>query len=394
VKICLITSRLPPNRCGVGDYSVQLGNALTARGNEVVLLTARDQASVVPGSAFSVRNTLPGFGIRSAPTLWREINSLEPDVILVQWVPFLYSRTGTNLSFPLTIAALAARGFRVRVMVHEPWVRFIWWSYFLTGPVQRLALGILATASQKVSVSISPWRELLRSRLPWKRSDIDYVPVGSNIPFVRVPSPGAFRSKAGIPDDAIVLAMFSLHGAAKAFSYVESAWRTVTSRMDGHRFHLVLIGASAEEAERLLPEAAVHARCHVTGPLPAADVSAWLQSVDLLLAPFSDGMTTRRTTVMAAMAHGVPVVSTRGRLTDPELFDRSPLVLTDLDADMFARAVVALIDDPARRIALAGATRAFYDRHFSWTDISQQLIPEVEAAAAAIPAPRALKRGA
>jgi hypothetical protein len=35
VRICLITPRLPPIRCGVGDYSVQLGNALTARGDEV-----------------------------------------------------------------------------------------------------------------------------------------------------------------------------------------------------------------------------------------------------------------------------------------------------------------------------------------------------------------------
>jgi len=93
------------------------------------------------------------------------------------------------------------------------------------------------------------------------------------------------------------------------------------------------------------------------------------------------------------MAHGVPVVTTRGRLTDPDLFDRSPLVLADLDADVFARSVVALIDDPARRTALGGATRAFCERHFSWADISQQLIPEPETTAAA-PAPRALKRGA
>jgi hypothetical protein len=201
-------------------------------------------------------------------------------------------------------------------MVHEPWVRFIWWSHFLTGPVQRLALGILATASRKVSVSITPWRDLLRSRLPWKRRHrlrarrLEH-PLGAGA------LAHAFRAKAGIPDDGVVLAMFSLHGAAKAFSYVESAWRTVTSRADGHRFHLVLVGASAEEAARLLPEAAAHPRCLVTGPLPAADVSAWLQSIDVLLAPFSDGMTTRRTTVMAAMAHGVPVVTTRGRLTDP-----------------------------------------------------------------------------
>jgi len=393
VKICLLTARVPPLRCGVGDYTIQLGNKLASRGDEVVLLTTQDQAGVVPTADFEVRNTLPAWGARGMSALWREIHSIRPDVILVQWVPFLYSRTGTNLSFPLTVAGLAAKGFRVQLMVHEPWVSFIWWSYFLTGPVQRLALGILVSASRQVGVSITPWRDLLRARMPWKKHDIHYVPIGSNIPVVRHPSPQALRRQLGIPADGLVIGVFSLYGAAKAFSSIESAWRDLSARRDD--CYLVLVGASAEEAASVLPQAARHPRCRVTGYLAAEDVSGWMQTIDLLLAPFSDGMSSRRTSVMAALAHGVPVVTTRGRLTDAAEFDRSPLILSDLSDEAFSRAVSDLCDDAAQRSRMAAAAPAFYEQHFGWGMIAERLIPgdDRRSALAARGASAALHRG-
>src|SRR5581483_11852158 len=145
------------------------------------------------------------------------------NVVMVQWVPFLYSRTGTNLAFPMTIALLALSGVRVRVMVHEPWVRFIWWSYFLTGPVQRLALSTIVAVAEHVSVSTTRWRDMLRKRFPWKRNRIDCVPVGSNIPVERSVAVAALRAEHGIPVEALLLGMFSLSGAAKAFDYAEAA---------------------------------------------------------------------------------------------------------------------------------------------------------------------------
>ena len=35
-------------------------------------------------------------------------------------------------------------------------------------------------------------------------------------------------------------------------------------------------------------------------------MSQWLCAVDVLLAPFEDGVSSRRTSVIAALAHGVP----------------------------------------------------------------------------------------
>lgn len=372
MRICLLTARVPPVRCGVGDYSVQLGNYFVSRGDEVVLLTTREQSSSVSGACFAVRSALPSWKLKGMRALWREIHAIRPDVILVQWVPYLYSRTGTNLVFPLTIAALAAKGLRIQVVVHEPWVAFGPWSSFVTGPIHRLALGILVTASKKVSVSIEKWRDLLRSRFPWKKSAIDCVPVGSNIPVTQSGARMSTRRSAGIKDDAVAMGIFSLHGSGKAFSFVEAAHRDLAER--GDRFRMVVIGATAEEAALALPETARDVRCQVTGYLSAEEISKWLQAVDVLLAPFVDGVSGRRGTVLAGLAHGLPVVTTRGRLTD-RLFDSSPLVLSDANPAAFSQEVLSLVQDPRRRAEMATEARAFFDAHFSWQRVGEAILP-------------------
>jgi glycosyltransferase involved in cell wall biosynthesis len=219
---------------------------------------------------------------------------------------------------------------------------------------------------------------MLRARLPWKRSAIHWVPVGSNIPVA--PGDGrSLRTSAGIPEDAPLLGVFSLFGAAKGYSLLEAAWRTASLRAD--QPFIVLIGASAEEAARHLPEMAAHPRCRATGYLSQDDVSRWLSEVDLLLAPFEDGVSSRRTSVIAALAHSVPVVTTRGRNTDP-LFLDSPLRVTSGDASVFAREMLALLDSADDRAALGAASRVFCDRHFSWPAIARQLLPARLCAAA------------
>src|SRR5207245_2001155 len=50
-----------------------------------------------------------------------------------------------------------------------------------------------------------------------------------------------------------------------------------------------------------------------TGFLPAADVSRYLMAADLAVLPFADGATLRRTSLLAALAHGLPILSTGDR---------------------------------------------------------------------------------
>jgi glycosyltransferase involved in cell wall biosynthesis len=76
---------------------------------------------------------------------------------------------------------------------------------------------------------------------------------------------------------------------------------------------------------------------------------------------------------MAALAHGRPVVSLDGCSTDSVLASaKDALVLTPVgDRPEFARAVMTLAADPARRQAIGEAGRRLYEQHFDWPVIAR-----------------------
>ena len=61
--------------------------------------------------------------------------------------------------------------------------------------------------------------------------------------------------------------------------------------------------------------------------MDAAEVSLHLQACDLLLQPYPEGITARRTTAMAGLAHGVPMVSSSGPLTEDFWADSGAVAL-------------------------------------------------------------------
>jgi glycosyltransferase involved in cell wall biosynthesis len=112
-----------------------------------------------------------------------------------------------------------------------------------------------------------------------------------------------------------------------------------------------------------------------TGYLAPPDLSTTLLACDAVALPFLDGASARRGTLMAALAHGLPIVSTlperRSPLAGPAAFwlgsgpggvavrdgDAILLVPPD-DADALADALARLADDPDLRARLAdGAGR-------------------------------------
>jgi glycosyltransferase involved in cell wall biosynthesis len=101
------------------------------------------------------------------------------------------------------------------------------------------------------------------------------------------------------------------------------------------------------------------------GGLDAASLSCALQACDLLIQPYPDGASTRRTTLMAALAHGVPVVTTVGRLSEAFWSD-SPIVTTVPAGDLerLADEAISLARDAGRRAAQAAAGREEYRRRF------------------------------
>ena len=87
-------------------------------------------------------------------------------------------------------------------------------------------------------------------------------------------------------------------------------------------------------------------------------VSAHLAAADLMVMPYRDGVSLRRGTLMAVLAHGRPLVTTAPATPTPELRhgENVWLVRPD-DATTLAGAITALAADPTRRGQLGRGAR-------------------------------------
>jgi hypothetical protein len=112
------------------------------------------------------------------------------------------------------------------------------------------------------------------------------------------------------------------------------------------------------------------------GWLKAHVLAEYLSAADIFLSPLADGASMRRTTIAAALQHGVPVISTDGHLTDRQLrADDNGLEMVKVeDAVAFGNAAGALASNPSERERRRERARLAYADLWSWPRIAEQTL--------------------
>jgi glycosyltransferase involved in cell wall biosynthesis len=342
---------------GIRDHTERICRALAA--GEVRVTALRVQTGG-PGAR--------RFG-RSLP-IWRRLRGQRRSTVaVIQYSPFCYGRRGFAPWLPAYLLAMRAggRGPGVALMVHEPHVPMTSWRWTLMGLWQRFQLAALRRSSDVVLTSIEPWARSLAPRRPRRRTR--HLPVGSNLPDARHRR-GAERERLGIGDGTLLVSCLGRDHQSWLGAYVVDAVNALAR--SGRTVVLLNLGADTLRLDGIDPSVEVR----MPGFLEGEALAAKLAASDLFLAPLSDGVSTRRGSLMAALQHGLPVVGTVGPLTDRVLRDASPaLRLTAVgDRGRFARAAVAFGEDPDRRRAAGAAARELYEREFDWPVIATRLL--------------------
>jgi glycosyltransferase involved in cell wall biosynthesis len=177
----------------------------------------------------------------------------------------------------------------------------------------------------------------------------------------------------------LLVGCFSPLGSGKRLDLLLETWNLVARCRSN--LSLVLIGVTRDEMLRRVTSIPLDDRVTCTGYLAPEEVSRLMGCLAVLLAPYVDGVSARRTAAIAAMAHGVPIVTTLGHLTDRSLFEGSPIRLVDGNRpDALATAVEDLLSSDREREEVGKRTRWFYEQHFAWGVIAKR-VAEVAAAA-------------
>ena len=359
----LLTGEFPPDCGGVGEYVLDLARALADAGDTVhVWTTAGGEER--RDARITVHRLPDAFGPESRRTLesaWRAT----PGTILLQYVPNALGARGANLPFCWWLRRIHRAGADVRVMFHEPYFYFSVarpWRNALA-LVQRAMAATLLRAAGTIYLSTETWHRYLRAAAAVPR--VETLPIPSSIPAESAAGDSAAFRRRVAPEGESVVGHFGTYGEHVAHELL-ARLPAIADCSPGARFAFVGAG-SREFLERLRDRhPAIAARAWASGRASREEISALLRACDVLIQPYPDGITTRRTSAMAGLRNGVATVSTSGPLTEKIWTESCAVALAPVDdAAAFARTVDRLLNNPAARQALATTGARAYERHFS-----------------------------
>lgn len=335
---------------GVRDYCRELARACGASGVSVRVVD-------VPWYSHGWLRALHG--------LRRELGKHRPDWVVVQVTHLAWSRRGFSAGMILPAIASRAAGVRVAAMIHDP-------SGFGGSRVvdrarraaQHASMKLLTLLTDPLFVSVDP------AVVPWldrHRDRVQRLVVGSNVGE----NPGG--PQEGERHGPFRVAVFGVaegpRGAEERRLVVEVA------RMAAKRLGQVTVVAfgrgTGPEAGPWPKASGVEVEMH--GLVPCEEASQLLSGAGALL-HVRGPVSTRRGTVAAAIAHGLPIVGYGGAETAPPVTEAGVMLVEPDDVDGLASALIRLGADDDFACEFRRRSREAWREHFSWERIAARFL--------------------
>ncbi len=394
---------------GVADHTAYLAHHLTELGIEVCVLTSRkadsnlksqisnhksaicnpqspisNPKSQIPNlqSQISVYPIIARWGLGC----WRQIDRFlaerRPDVLHIQYQAAAFDLGGWVNWLPWRLHWRSERP-RIVVTFHDLRVPYLFPKAGLLRWRSILALARYADAV--IVTNPEDEQTLLQSPISNPKSQISLIPLGSNVePCLPADyDRRRWRARLGLDDSALLLAYFGFLNESKGGEDLILALDCLVQR--GYNAHLLMIGgqvgdvdptnlAYADRVRSLIQARGLAPRVQWTGYTSPGEVSANLLAADVVVMPYRDGVSFRRTTFIAALRHGCPVVTTHPAIPLTELRDGdNVLLVSPRDVEALAGAVARLADDPTLRARLAAGAEAL-GRNFEWGQIARRTV--------------------
>ncbi|MBV8484485.1 MAG: glycosyltransferase family 4 protein [Verrucomicrobia bacterium] len=370
MRIALLSGAFPPQFDGIGDYSWWFSQALAKLGHQLTVFTsfAEDRPKPVNVDVVCCFDPLQPQTMSALPEAIRKAGRF--DWLDVQYNPFSFGHRGLA---PKLLPALQEAAVPIVLNFHETYVPLWPWRYTVMRLWQYPQFAFLVRAGRCHFVSTERWIPQVRR---WTKKPCFALPVGPNLPRCELTKTEA-RAKLGLPADALILGVFGFSHGSKLTEWVGAAAKRIHARYPQTR--ILSVGQIGDKLDAVRGQVPID-RCP---SLPGAEVSVRLRAMDLFLAPLTDGISTRRGSIIAAFQHGLPVCSTVRPHSDRLLRDLSSPALLLTSADDESRFLEAA-EEMAKRSLLnpnLGADMAkLHDQHFAWPVLAQRFIATLQEA--------------
>jgi glycosyltransferase involved in cell wall biosynthesis len=390
IKVTFLTGEYPPMQGGIADHISYLAGHLTPLAVESSVLISRrwpetqpqadDNAHQAepPATSLPVYPLIPSWSWRCWLAVANFLDSHRPDILHIQYQAAAFDLGGWVNWLPWYLKK-RRRSTRVVTTFHDLRIPYI---FPKAGPFRWKSILALARHSDGVICTNREDLHTLRAELS-SQPHLALVPLGSNVdpqppPDFDLP---AWRSRYQATEDTLLLAYFGFLNESKGGEELIEALALL--RRQGVDARLLFIGgevghadptnvAYARRVQALIDRFGLTGFVHRTGYTDLPQVSANLLAADVLVMPYRDGVSFRRTTLIAALRHGCPVVSTTPADSSliPEIKPGQNMLLAPPhNAAGLARTIMPLATDLALRQSLAAGARQLGSL-FEWDRIA------------------------
>jgi len=360
----IITGEYPPQAGGVSDYTRLVANGLASAGNEVHVWAPQCSLSGSSAGPVEVHRLSGHFGPCALAAMARAVRANPACSVLVQYVPHAYGFKAMNLPFCLWLNSIRHPG--LTVMFHEvsfPIGRAQPLKHNLLGAVTQLMARLACRSATRIMVAGARWQAML-ARLG-ATVPISWVPVPSNIPVVENAVATAQCKQRFTKAGGLLVGHFANYSdySARRLSQIMPAL------LGEHRqLSLLLLGANSDALRRRLLSTNCHlaSRVHATGSLAPQELSWALAACDLMVQPYPDGVSTRRGSTIALLAHGRAIVTTSGIATEHLWNDSGAVAMAPADDPGALRGIVSqMLSSHELRHSYACGAPELYDKRFA-----------------------------
>jgi glycosyltransferase involved in cell wall biosynthesis len=386
-RVGLVCGYFDPKRDGVADYTRRLATHLSHTGQDPLIVTTFELARAAVERAVGVTAR---WDVRGAAAAARAIRRLDLDLVHVQFAPSVFGFSRAVGLLPIFLS----RRIPLIVTLHEYGV---WSGHDLGGGI-RAALWsaaercgyadremlLLARRVSCLLVSSPEQLAVLRTRIRHHAPAVVEVPIGLNVDITtgdRTRARVEVRRQLGAASDASLVVFLGFLHPEKALDRLIAAVAALRTQdlgiqlllIGGAESHSVPSGAALELRQQLQQVAAAHGvrdQVHFTGYLPDADVSRLLQAADVAAFPLDAGVTRKSSSLLAALAAGLPAVATAPKGTVHGLSEVDGVLwVPPRDTTALSDALARVLSDRAlaHRLTVAGRARA---ATHSWESIA------------------------
>lgn len=236
--------------------------------------------------------------------------------LFVQWVPQGFGKKSLNVMFAFWLARRATReGDELHVMIHEPFLQFsLRPKRFVAALAHRVMLYVACRHAARVWLSIPGWMALVRPYVP-RDTPIQWLPIPApDLPVASEAVVAALRTLLA-PERQQIVGHFGTYSTLIA-PILTPALDVILASSDAV---VLLMGHGSEgfAASFLATRPSVASRVRATGTLDPRSLAAHVQLCDIMVQPYPDGVSARRTSTLALMAAAAAIVSNTGWLSEP-----------------------------------------------------------------------------